>query len=41
VEAGQVLERAVIKETDLFRVEELLEHCVEIFGRGLKVDTSV
>ena len=25
----------------MFRVEGLLEHCVEAFGRGLKVDTAV
>jgi hypothetical protein len=36
-----VLERAVLKAADLFRVEGLLEHCVEAFGRGLKVDTAV
>ncbi len=41
VEAGQVLERAVLKAADLFRVEGLLEHCVEAFGRGFKVDTAV
>ena len=39
--AGQVLERAVLKAADLFRVEGLLEHCVEAFGRGLKVDTAI
>ena len=39
--AGQVLERAVLKAADLFRVEGLLEHCVEAFGRGLKVNTAV
>jgi hypothetical protein len=39
--AGQVLERAVLKAADLFRVEGLLEHCVEAFGRGLKVKTAV
>ena len=38
---GQVLERAVLKAADLFQVEGLLEHCVEAFGRGLKVDTAV
>ena len=38
---GRVLERAVLKAADLFRVEGLLEHCVEAFGRGLKVDTAV
>jgi hypothetical protein len=31
----------VLKAADLFRVEGLLEHCVEAFGRGLKVDTAV
>jgi hypothetical protein len=41
VEVGQVLERAVLKAADLFRVEGLLEHCMEAFGRGLKVDTAV
>jgi hypothetical protein len=35
------LERAVLKAADLFRVEGLLEHCVEAFGRGFKVDTAV
>ncbi len=40
VEAGQLLERVVFA-ADLFRVEELLEHCVEAFARGLKVDTAV
>jgi len=35
------LERAVLKAADLFRVEGLLEHCVEAFGRGLRVDTAV
>ena len=39
--AGQVLERAVLKAADLFRVEGLLEHCVEAFGRGFKVNTTV
>jgi hypothetical protein len=39
--AGQVLEREVLKAADLFRVEGLLEHCVEAFGRGLKVDTAI
>ncbi len=42
--AGQVLERAVLKATDMLRVEGLLEHCVEAFGyfgRGLKVKTAV
>ncbi len=31
----------MLKAADLFRVEGLLEHCVEAFGRGLKVDTAV
>ncbi len=39
--AGQLLERAVLKAADLFRAEGLLEHCVEAFGRGLKVDMTV
>ena len=39
--AGQVLERAVLKAADLFRVEGLLEHCVEAFGRGLTVNTAI
>ena len=39
--AGQVLEREVLKAADLFRVEGLLEHCVEAFGRRLKVDTAI
>ncbi len=41
VEKGQVLERMVLKETDRFQVEGMLEHCVETFGRGLMVDTGV
>jgi hypothetical protein len=36
-----VLEREVLKAADLFRLEALLEHCVEAFGRGLTVDTAV
>jgi hypothetical protein len=36
-----VLEREVLKAADLFRLEALLEHCVEAFRRGLKVDTAV
>jgi hypothetical protein len=36
-----VLEREVLKAADLFRVEGLLEHCVEAFGRGLKVSTAI
>jgi hypothetical protein len=31
----------VLKAADLFRVEGLLEHCVEAFGRGLKVNTAI
>jgi hypothetical protein len=31
----------VLKAADLFRLEALLEHCVEAFRRGLKVDTAV
>jgi hypothetical protein len=38
---GQELERAVLKAADLFRVEGLLEHCVEAFGRGLTVNTAI
>jgi hypothetical protein len=37
----QVLEREVLKAADLFRLEALLEHCLEAFRRGLKVDTAV
>jgi hypothetical protein len=37
----QVLEREVLQAADLFRLEALLEHCVEAFGRGLKVYTAV
>ncbi len=37
----QVLEREVLKAADLFRLEALLKHCVEAFGRGLKVDTAI
>jgi hypothetical protein len=36
-----VLEREVLKAADLFRLEALLEHCVEVFRRRLKVDTAV
>jgi hypothetical protein len=41
--AGQALEREreLLKAAHLFRVEGLLEHCVEVFGRGLKVTTAV
>jgi hypothetical protein len=35
------LEREVLKAADLFRLEALLEHCVEAFRRGLTVDTAV
>ncbi len=37
----QELAREVLTAADLFRLEALLEHCVEAFGRGLKVDTAV
>ncbi len=37
----QVLERPVLKASDLYRLEGLLQHCVEAFGRGLKVDTVI
>jgi hypothetical protein len=37
----QVLERAVIKVAEVFRLEGLLQHCVQAFGRGLKVDTVI
>ena len=37
----QVLERALLKASDLFCLEGLLQHCVEAFGRGLKVDTVI
>ena len=37
----QVLEREVLQAAYLFRLEALLEHCVEAFRRGLKVDTAV
>ena len=33
-----LLERAVLKAENPFRVEGLLEHCVEPFGRGLTVE---
>jgi hypothetical protein len=36
-----VLEREVLQAADLFRLEALLEHCVEAFRRGLKVDTAI
>jgi hypothetical protein len=35
------LEREVLQAADLFRLEALLEHCVEAFRRGLTVDTAV
>jgi hypothetical protein len=35
------LERELLKAADLFRLEALLEHCVEAFRRGLTVDTAV
>ena len=31
----------MLKTADLFRVEGMLRHCLEAFGRGLKVDMSV
>jgi len=31
----------VLKASDLFRLEELLQHCVEAFRRGLKVDSVI
>ena len=37
----QVLEREVLKAADLFRLEGLLQHCIEAFGRGLKVNTAI
>jgi hypothetical protein len=36
-----MLEREVLKAADLFRLEALLQHCVEAFRRGLKVDTAI
>ena len=36
-----VLEREVLKAEDLFRLETLLQHCVEAFRRGFKVDTAI
>ena len=41
VKRRQVLEREVLQTADLFRLETLLQHCVEAFSRGLKVDTTV
>ena len=32
---------AIYSLSNLFRLEALLEHCVEAFRRGLKVDTAV
>jgi hypothetical protein len=37
----QVLEREVLKAADLVRVEGMLQHCVEAFRRGLKVDKAI
>ncbi len=37
----QVLEREVLKTADLFRLEALLEHCVEAFMQGLTLDTAI
>jgi hypothetical protein len=37
----QVLEREVLKAADLFRLEGLLQHCIEAFSRGLKVTTVI
>ena len=31
----------MLKAADLFRLETLLEHCVEAFRRGLKANTAV
>ncbi len=31
----------MLKAADRFRVEGLLQHCLEAFGRGLKVETAV
>ncbi len=31
----------MLKAADLFRLEVLLQHSVEAFGRGLTVDTAV
>jgi hypothetical protein len=36
-----VLEREVLKAADLFRLEGLLQHCMEAFSRGLKVNTAI
>jgi hypothetical protein len=35
------MEREVLQAADLFRLEALLQHCVQAFRRGLKVDMSV
>jgi SAM-dependent methyltransferase len=35
------LEREVLQAADLFRLEALLEHCIEAFSRGLKVETAI
>jgi hypothetical protein len=37
----QVLGRAILQAADLFRLEALLQHCVESFQRGLTVDTAI
>ena len=37
----QVLEREMLKAADLFQLEGLLQHCVEAFWRGLKVDAAI
>ena len=37
----QVLEREVLKAADPFRLEGLLQHCMEAFSRGLKVNTAI
>jgi hypothetical protein len=39
--AGAVRDSSSLKTADLLRLEALLEHCVEAFRRGLKVDTAV
>jgi hypothetical protein len=35
------LEREVLQAADLFRLGALLEHCIEAFSRGLKVETAI
>jgi len=37
----QVFGRAMLKAADLFRLEALLQHCVESFQRGLTVETAI